>query len=114
LNHWEDNEQTALFQWAAHYKELRWLHAIPNGGKRHKKVAIKLKAQGLKSGVLDIFLPKARQGFHGLYIEMKVGKNKLTANQADFKAEADAEGYRCEVCYSWDEARIVIKDYMNL
>lgn len=37
--------------------ELRWLHAIPNGGQRDKITAGKLKAEGVKKGVLDVFLP---------------------------------------------------------
>lgn len=79
--------------------ELRWLHHIPNGGSRgdsEKSRMIrgaKLKAEGVKDGVLDIYLPapklvdqsdfetfgdhvtpKILGGFAlvcGLYIEMK-------------------------------------------
>ena len=47
-----------------YYKELgrgdprlEWIHAIPNGGLRNKATASNLKAEGVKSGVLDVFLP---------------------------------------------------------
>ena len=40
-----------------------------------------MKRQGVKAGVPDICLPVARNGYHGLYIELKAGKNKATKNQ---------------------------------
>jgi hypothetical protein len=47
-------EQEALFQWAAvasiHHPELALLHAIPNGGHRHKATARALQRQGVKVG----------------------------------------------------------------
>ena len=71
----EHDEQGSLFQWAGiavfKYPELNCMFAIPNGGLRNPVVARKLKAEGVKSGVSDIFLSVARGGYHGLYIEMK-------------------------------------------
>lgn len=71
----EDEEQIALFRWAAmmewKYPQLRRLYHIPNGGKRTKAEAGIFKAMGVKSGVPDVHLPVARGGYHGLYIEMK-------------------------------------------
>lgn len=76
----ESIEQTYLFNWSKgmehFYPELFFMHHIPNGGKRDKVTAKKrLKAEGVKPGVPDVFLPVARKGFHGLYIEMKWGEN---------------------------------------
>lgn len=48
------------------FPELKWLHHIPNGGSRGdnaKSRAIqgaKLKAEGVKTGVPDLFLPKPK------------------------------------------------------
>ncbi|HEX2864216.1 MAG TPA: VRR-NUC domain-containing protein [Deinococcales bacterium] len=113
----EHLQQVALFEWAARqerrYPALRWLHAIPNGGLRHVSVALELQAEGVKAGVPDVFLPAARGGWHGLYVEMKVGKNRPTAQQRDFIATARAEGYRAEVCYSWTEAARLIEVYLT-
>ncbi len=111
--HIEDDNQKALFQWAAHIKELRWMHAIPNGGKRNAREGARLKAQGAKSGVWDIFLPLPLNGVSGLYIEMKSGNNKLTENQKEFGEAMKNNGYQCNVCYSWIEAKKVISDYIG-
>jgi hypothetical protein len=114
----EESEQIALFQWAAmmesKYPELRLLHAIPNGGHRHKATAARLKAAGVKAGVPDICLPVARGDWHGLYIELKVGKNKLTEAQRRWKDDLIRYGYLALVCYGWEEARDVIEWYLGL
>lgn len=76
----ETLEQQALFQWAAYNEtiipELKLLHAIPNGGKRYKATAVRLKKEGVRSGVPDVFLPVARHDKHGLYVEMKAYRGK--------------------------------------
>jgi len=100
-------------------RELKWFHAIPNGGDRDQITAGKMKAEGVKSGVLDCFLPVARKGFHGLYIEMKKpGMQKaknggLSENQVEFGNFAVANGYKCVVCYTWIEAVNVLKEYLS-
>lgn len=114
----EHAEQVALFSWAelmeAQYPELRWMHAIPNGGHRHKSVAAKMKAEGVKAGVLDVCLPVARGCWHGLYIEMKYGKNKPTKEQKECIDFLCAQGYYVDVCYSAERAIEVVVEYLGL
>ena len=121
----EHAHQTALFCWAAanqaRFPELRWMHAIPNGGLRSKAQAGKLKAEGVKSGVPDVFLPVARGKYHGLYIEMKKpalqpvrgGRGGVSDEQSEFIAAARANGYAAAVCYSWDHAKNLICRYLD-
>lgn len=126
----EDGSQAAVFCWAAsmcgQYPQLKWLHAIPNGGSRHVAEATKMVAAGLRKGVLDIFLPYAiyhgeyePAASHGLYVEMKVEKRRkeknggLTEEQIEFIEYAESAGYCCKVCYSWIEARDVILAYLE-
>lgn len=131
----EDGHQMALFAQAAlhrdEYPQLRWMHAIPNGGSRHILEAGKLVAAGTRKGVLDIFLPyaKAKHKFavipltencyHGLYIEMKAPGRKnaknggLSQDQIDFMTYAVVAGYKCVVCYTWIEAWSEIVKYLN-
>jgi len=113
----ESDEQIALFQWAAlqtrKYPELDLLYHIPNGGHRHKTTAIRLKAEGVKPGVPDLCLPVARSGYHGLYIELKAGKNTLTDNQARWLGVLAENGYRVALCRGWEEASIAIKNYLE-
>lgn len=109
----ESGHQKALFAWLAQqtdYPELKLAFAIPNGGLRDKVTAARLKAEGAKAGVWDIFLPVPRGHWHGLFIEMKVGNNSLTDPQREF-AEKLVGYYAFIVCYSWEEARTVMINY---
>lgn len=121
----------ALFCWAAlpenasRFPELEWLHHIPNGGSRgdtersRKIEGGKMKAQGVKKGVLDVMLPVRRGVFGGLYIEMKkpdVRGNKnggLSDEQIKFGNFAIAQGFKCELCYTWIEAAQAIENYLK-
>ena len=84
----EGGAQEMLFRWITYqldeYPELALLYHIPNGGKRDAKTATILKRQGVKAGVPDLHLPVARGGYHGLYIELKVGDNTTTKKQKDW------------------------------
>ena len=119
MNHEESDHQQALFQWSrlvqvqAQYPELSLLHAIGNGGKRNLIEAARMKREGVLAGVSDIMLPVARNGFHGLYIELKVGKNKASDNQKWWIAETTKQGYYSVVCYGWVEAKGVIERYLE-
>lgn len=114
----EEVEQTCLFRWAAYslgaHPELKLLHAIRNGGKRSKSEAARMKAAGVKAGVPDMFLPVARGGSHGLYIELKrIKGGRVSAEQLAWMEELTREGYTCAVCHGWEEARKVIQTYLK-
>jgi hypothetical protein len=124
----EDGHQAALFCWSAlnvgKYPQLKWLHSIPNGGSRHIAEATKMVAGGLRSGVLDIFLPlpihtKYGGQYAGAYIEMKVEKRRkeknggLTDEQIEFIEYCNKMSYYVKVCYSWIEARDCLIKYLN-
>lgn len=114
----EHQEQAALFEWAAWHTErvpaLRLMYAVPNGGKRDKATAARLKAEGVKAGVPDICLPIARNGYHGFYIELKVGTNKPTKEQLQWLDALRLEGYMVDVSYGWIEAAHKIIRYLGL
>lgn len=113
----EGNEQEALFRWTAfvrgRFPEIDLLYHIPNGGSRNRIEAAKLKRQGVKAGVPDLCLPVARANWHGLYIEMKAGKNTPTKKQKEWISALRGQGYAVEVCYGWERATEVITEYLE-
>jgi hypothetical protein len=113
----ESQEQQALFTWKEYNEaiipELSMMFHIPNGGKRDIVTATHLKAQGVQAGVPDISLPVPRAGYHGLFIELKVGSNTPSENQKKWIGMLRNQGYCVEVCYGWVEAAAVIKDYLK-
>lgn len=114
----EHTEQVAVIDWknthVNRYPVLRLLHANPNGGKRHIAVAVKLKQEGTVAGIPDLQLPVARHGHHGLWIELKVGRNKPSPEQVEMMAALIAEGHRVEVAYSAERAVEVIYCYLDM
>ena len=113
----EHDEQCALFEWAdiakQKYPELSLLFAIPNGGKRDIQVARKLKAEGVRAGVPDIFLPVPRKNYHGLFIELKYQRGRATQNQLRWLHVLMNYGYNCKICYGWEHAKHTITQYLT-
>lgn len=115
----ESQEQAALMSWADTFsREASLMFAIPNGThiKSHQGRA-KAKSEGLKKGVPDLFLPVAKKGFNGLFIEMKKPKDKTpagkpTKEQLQWLSDLAEQGYFAVLCVGWDAARETIQDYL--
>lgn len=115
----EGLEQAALMK----ELELRYpsvaalVYHVPNGGHRHKLVAIKLKAQGVKAGVPDLVLPMARGGYFGLYIEFKAtppNDAPVSASQHACIERLNAQGYLAIICRGHFDAMEQIRAYLRL
>lgn len=107
----EHKEQCAFFNWFEFQYPNVLAFAIPNGGVRHPAVAKKLKAEGVKAGIPDIFIA---DGKPGLFIEMKEPKKgSLSKNQKEVIPRLKAAGYPVVVCYGWDEARKAAENYLR-
>ena len=114
----EHQEQAALVQWwDLNCKRLGYpaiaLFAIPNGGKRTVGYGGKLKGEGMRPGVYDLFLAIPRNGYNGLFIEMKYAKNKPSPEQVEFGRFVATQGYRQTVCWSWQVAIHEIEEYLK-
>lgn len=108
----EDGHQKALLCaiTSSGIPELRLAFHIPNGGTRNKAEAAKLKAMGVRSGIPDIFLPVAREPYHGCFIELKRPADRgksvgiISDKQLEWLRALQAQGYYVAVCYGWKEA----------
>ena len=90
------------------------LFAIPNGGRRDYVAAAKLKAEGVVPGVPDLLLAVPRGGYHALWIEMKNGKaGELSPAQKEMHVNLRTQGYRVEVCRTFDAFVTIIRDYLR-
>lgn len=116
----EHEQQRALFAWVddeatiRRYPELGLYFAIPNGGHRSPAVAAKLKAEGVRAGVLDTHLPVARGEYHSLWIELKSPSGSVSPAQRDWIASLTRQGNRVVICTSWEAARDEILSYLAL
>lgn len=96
------------------FPALKLLFAVPNGGDRNKIVAAKMKAEGVRPGVLDYFLAFPAHEFHGLAIELKSLTGYASREQREWVERLRANGYRAEVCRGWEQAWSVISDYLGI
>lgn len=120
----EHSQQAIVIAWAqrneGRYPELRWLHSSLNGifipGPRNiaYRIMNHMKQEGAKKGIPDLFLPVARRGFHGLYIEMKRDDGGvISPEQKEFLAFAEEQGYRDQVCYGYEDAIKELEWYLS-
>ena len=103
-----------LFRYKHHeYNEM--LFAIPNGGKRNSIVAKKLKAEGVVSGVPDLFLAIPKGNWCGMFIELKNGRsNNLTENQKRMMYKLQMHRYKTAVARSLEEFEKIIEEYLEM
>jgi hypothetical protein len=110
---YEHATQVAYFNWARLHPEARRAYAIPNAAKRTMRMAAYMKAEGLRKGVLDIHLPIARGGCHGLWIELKHGNNDLTPEQKEEAQRLADDGFAVYACWGAIVAIELTQQYLD-
>lgn len=112
----EHQTQAAFVRWLElqRIEGLDTAHAIPNGGARHKAVAGKLKAEGVKAGSPDWQWPAARGGFIGLAIEFKDGTGAPTKEQRERIDALQRAGWCVVICWDWQAAARTVQGYAGM
>jgi hypothetical protein len=109
----ETIEQIKLCDWLLAKTNLPFYH-FPLEGKRSLANASILKRMGMKSGVSDLFIPRKYGIYSGLWLELKVGKNKPTPMQTAFLDKMIAEGYMAVCVWGSDAAIEFIKTFYEI
>jgi hypothetical protein len=105
----EHYEQRELVRWFRQTWPGVRIFAIPNGGARSIATASRLKAEGVASGVPDLFIPAWR-----LWVEMKRSKGgSLSAEQKDWCEYLVSSGYFFIVGKGCEDAKQKILDFSN-
>ena len=105
----EHEEQRELVRWFRQTWPGVRIHAIPNGGARSKATAGRLKAEGVASGVPDLFVPAWR-----LWVEMKrVKGGSLSPEQKDWIAYLESVGYCVIVGKGAESAKELIRAFSS-
>lgn len=125
--HIESKLQQHCVRWFRYiYPELSpLLFSVPNGGLRGKTEAAIMKGEGLTEGVSDLLLLVPNRRYHALAIEMK--KETFTYEglkekrhrsyqrpaQKAWQKAVEAQGYRYQIIYNFDEFEKLITDYLR-
>jgi hypothetical protein len=122
--HRESKLQKECVNWFRDKFQDKILFAIPNGGRRGLIEAKIMKGEGVLAGVPDLLLAEPREiefgktmiaspAYHGLFIEMKTDKGKLSPAQKVMHARLTAAGYKVEIARSRSEFEQIIRDYLT-
>jgi len=123
--HPEHDAQCLVVEWArlneTKWPELKLLFAVPNGARVAMRTAVKLKREGMKAGVPDLWLPVPKligwQGdadrYAGLVIEMKAERGRVSPEQFGWLVALKERGWWTAVCRSAEEAIEVLTTYVN-
>jgi hypothetical protein len=71
-----------------------------------------LKRMGVKKGVADFFLALPLNGKAGLWIELKVGKNKPTKEQIAFAERKTQRHYAFSFSWGFEQTKEAILSYL--
>jgi hypothetical protein len=145
--HSEHQHQAAFFMWLRESSRLqtdealrdalKWAHSIPNAaaGRKGFKTrsghvlpplqAVKMKAEGLTKGVLDIRVDYVQRKYRiggainfdrksGLVGEFKKPKEKMTDAQTEYAEFARTQNLHVCLWFSWQQAAVDVVNYMQL
>lgn len=129
-----NHNESKLQQSCVKYFDLQYPHlklnlfSIPNEGARTVANGARMKAQGRRAGVADMFFAKRCDGkfqkvigsvswygksYNGLFIEFKYGKGTQNDNQKEFQKSVTSQGYRYEVITDFDQFKNLITEYLE-
>lgn len=113
--HHESKLQRGCVKWfrLQYPNHTKLLFAIPNGGFRSGHEASIMHGEGVTPGVADLMLAIPRHGHHGLFIEMKYGKNDLSQHQQEFKRAVQSQNYKFVVCWDIDQFVAEVNRYLT-
>ncbi len=110
----ESSLQQACKRWFnlqyPHYARL--FYAVPNGGSRNYKEAVKMKREGIVAGVSDMVLQIPNSHFHGMNVEFKTKTGRQSPHQKEFEKAVTEMGYRYVIVRDVSEFVRIVKEYL--
>lgn len=74
----------------------------------------KLKDIEMTFTIPKIVIPLARGIYCGLWIEVKSEKSGTSKEEEQWIKKLNMHGYYATICYSWDDAKEIIQDYLYI
>ena len=115
MKHEESNIQIAGMEWLRlQYPKvaLNTFH-IGNERKTSAYAGLIMQKMGVLAGVSDLFLAWPIAQYHGMFLEIKSKKGRLSPLQSAFLERMTDAGYHTEVCYDVDQIINAITWYLS-
>ena len=113
--HTESSEQIAAMDWLREQYPHIAEHTMHIGNERKATFYMGqiMKRMGILKGASDLFMAWPNSGYHGLFIEVKSQKGRLTPHQKEFLKRMQKVGYKAEVCFGANEIINTIENYLH-
>lgn len=112
------NEEALIQEAVINYLVAQYpkaLYCASAGGVRTSmRQAVKMKKTGYVKGFPDIFIYEPRKWWHGLAIEMKTAKGVMSEHQKRWQNELMSRAYMAVTCKSFEQAKLIIDEYLAL
>lgn len=109
----EDRLQSEVIKYIRYqYPKIRYC-ASAGGVYTGISQARKMVRNGYVKGFPDLFIYEARNGYHGLAIELKTIKGIATKEQKEWIAALQKRNYRAEICKGLPAILDLIDDYFD-
>jgi len=109
-------QQSVVTYLRSAYPKVLAIHC-PNGGNRNYLEARKFKRLGVIAGVPDLLVFRHRVidgvPYCGIALELKVGRNKPTANQQQIMGALQGQHWKVHVTWSLDEAIYLLEEFLD-
>ena len=93
--------------------ELTFWHTNNNAGFGNVRAGKKAKRLGVLPGVPDLFFPISNNVHHGLFIELKSAKGRLSPVQKQLKDKLCESGYLVKIARSFEETLTILGEYCD-
>jgi len=113
MRHTESSLQIACMTWINLQHPKAMAFHVPNGGRRDAVTGARLKREGVRRGVPDIFVPVETDKYNGLFAELKTKRGAISKEQRDMMAHLESNGYCVRVCRSVEEFIKCVEDYLK-
>jgi hypothetical protein len=110
----EDIQSIIFYDWIIYKKLDDITFHVGNERTVSPQAGSIFKRKGIKPGVSDYFIMRPMKPYNGLIIELKIKPNKPTDLQLKFIETMNKEGYYALVCWSAEEAKQVVCDYLMI
>lgn len=105
-------QKQCVYWFRMQYPE-KLLLSIPNEGKRSAHTGRNMVEMGMTAGAPDLFVPEPNMASSGLFMELKVGYNKLTESQEWWRVQLLDRAYAWFEVRSFEQFQEVVDEYLG-
>lgn len=110
----ESGTQMALVRWLKREHSDLVFTSSPAAAKMSIGAAMKMKRMGYASGIPDLIIFEPCGRYHGLLLELKTERGRVSDDQSKIGIRLSLKGYLVEICYGLEEAKAAVENYLSL